>query len=235
MNADTQFGLLVALSFLPPLIFMLWLRAHEKNDRQTFRSVFGTFLYGGTVGVAVAVLLHVLFQFGFHQGGTPLPIAGPVLAAVVIAPIVEELAKALGLGLGRKHITELEDGIIYGAAIGLGFAATENMVYGLAALGEGGFGAAVGTIAVRIFSSTLLHATASAIIGFGYGLVVLRGGVALEVLPHYMLAVLLHAAYNFLVGLQVWWGFVAALTLVLMLTGMVRRRISELDALPHDG
>lgn len=233
-TADTQFGMLVALAFLPPLAFMLWLRAHEKTDREPFRSVLLAFVYGGTVGVAIALLLHVLFQFGFHQGGTPVPISSTILAAVVIAPIVEEVAKAFGLGLHRKHIGELEDGLVYGAAIGLGFAATENMVYGIAALTEGGFGAAVTTISVRVFSSMLLHASASAIVGFGYALAVLRGGVALQVLPFYLVAVVLHAGYNFLVGLQVWWGFVAALALVLLLTGVVRRRIRELDALPHD-
>ncbi len=228
---------LVALSFLPPVLFLLWIRAHEKHDREPFRAVLVVFAWGGSAGVAIALLLHTFFEAGFHRVGGPLPAAGistAFLAAVVIAPIVEEFAKALGLGLARRRMVEVEDGIIYGAAVGLGFAATENFVYGLTALAAGGFNEAVLTISVRVFSSMLLHGSASAIIGYGYGLAMRRGGVAFEALPHYIGAVLLHAAYNFLVGTQATWGFVAALLLVAFLTGFWRRRIRELDALPHD-
>lgn len=227
---------LAVLSFLPPVAFLLWIRAHEKTDREPVRAVMLAFTWGGSAGVGIAILLHILFEAGFHQAGGPLPIGltSALLAAVVIAPIVEEFAKGLGLGLVRKEMNELEDGIIYGAGVGLGFAATENFVYGIAALTEGGFDGAVLTISIRVFSSMLLHASASALLGWGYGLAVRRGGVAFEALPHYLGAVLLHAAYNFLVSTQATWGFVAALVLVGLLTGSFRRRIKELDALPHD-
>lgn len=233
LQDSTVFSILAGLSFVPPLVFLLWVRAHENNDREPVRAVLVAFLYGGSAGVAIAILLHVLFQFGYDRAGGPLPLASALLAAVIIAPIVEEFAKALGLGLVRKHMDEVEDGIIYGAGIGLGFAATENFVYGLAGL-EGGFGAAVTTISVRVFSSMLLHACASALIGYGYGLAVMRGGVPFEALPYYLGAVLLHAGYNFLVSTQAWWGFVAALVLVATLFGTLRRRIRDFDALPHD-
>lgn len=228
---------IAALSFVPPAAFLLWIRAHEQTDREPVRAVMLTFAWGGSAGVAIALLLHSLFEAGFHQVGGPLPAAGitrALLAAVVIAPIVEEFAKALGLGLVRRNMHELEDGIIYGAAVGLGFAATENFVYGLTALAEGGFNEAVLTISIRVFSSMLLHASASAIIGFGYGAVQRRGGVALEVLPHYMGAVILHAVYNFLVGTQAAWGLVSAIVLVGSLVGFMRRRIRTLDAVDHD-
>lgn len=229
--------MIAALAFLPPVVFMLWIRAHEHHQREPVRAVLLIFSWGASAGIAIAVLLHTLFEAGFHRFGGPLPAAGvttALLTVVVIAPVVEEFAKALGLGLVRRQMKEIEDGIIYGAAVGLGFAATENFVYGIAALAEGGVNEAVATIAIRIFSSMLLHASASAIIGFGYGLVVRRGGVAFEVLPHYIGAVILHALYNLLVGLAAIWGFVAALLLVGFLLGFMRRRIRELDALPHD-
>ncbi len=227
------FSVLAALSLLPPLLFLFWLRNHEDNEREPIRALLTTFAWGGSAGVGIAVLLHVLFDFGYSQAGSPIPVASSILAAVVIAPIVEEFSKALGLGLVRREMNELEDGIIYGAAVGLGFAATENFVYGLTALAQDGFGASVLTVSIRVFSSTLLHAAASAIIGFGYGVVVRRGGVAAEVLPHYIFAVLLHAAYNFLVSIQAIWGFFAAIVIVGFMIGTLRRRIRELDALPH--
>jgi RsiW-degrading membrane proteinase PrsW (M82 family) len=234
LTALGTFWVLAALAIIPPVAFMLWLRAHENHGREPRRAVFLVFLYGGTAGVGIAIMWHVLFHFGFSNGASPVPLSAAFLAAVVIAPIVEEFSKALGLGLGRHKMDELEDGIIYGAAVGLGFAATENLVYGLIALATNGFAASIAEIAVRVFSSMLLHGATSALIGFGYGMVARRGGVAFELLPHYVLAVILHASYNFLVGLHSVWGFVAALVLVGLLTGTLRARIRELDALPHD-
>lgn len=231
---STTLAILAAAALVPALAFMLWIRAHEKHEREPLRAVLITFLYGGSVGVGVAVLLHVLFEFGFHQTGTPIPISGAILAAVIIAPIVEEIAKGLGLGLVNREMDELEDGIIYGAAIGLGFAATENFVYGLTALAEGGFGSALTTILARVFSSMLLHASTTAIVGFGYGMAVRRGGVAFEAFPHLLGAMLLHAAYNFLVSIGGMIAFIAAVFIVLTTTGALRRRIKDLDALPHD-
>lgn len=192
------------------------------------------FVYGASAGVGIAVLLHQAFDFGFQNSGGPLPISSALLGAVIIAPIVEEFAKGAGLGLIRRELDELEDGIIYGIAAGLGFAATENFVYGFAALASGGFQDAVLTIAIRIFSSMLLHASASGLIGFGYGVVTMRGGVALEVLPHYLAAVLLHAGFNLLVSIGAFWGFIAALVLVAGLFGVLRRRVRDLDELGFD-
>ncbi len=229
----TTLSVLAVAAFLPALIFLLWVRAHERHEREPLRAVLVTFLYGASIGVGIAVLLHVLFEFGFHHSDTPIPVAGPIVGAVIIAPIVEELAKALGLGLARNEMDELEDGIIYGAAIGLGFAATENFVYGITALVEGGFGVALTTIVTRVFSSMLLHASATAIVGFGYGVAVRRGGVSIEVLPHLLIAMLLHAGYNSLVSFDSWFGFFAAVLLVIFVSTAIRRRIRELDALPH--
>ncbi len=45
----------------------------------------------------------------------------------------------------KGEIDEVEDGIVYGAACGLGFGATENILYGLSA------GVAVGGLAGLIF------------------------------------------------------------------------------------
>lgn len=221
---------LIALSLIPPLLFALWLRAREQVDREPLGAVTGAFVWGGTLGVAVAIVMHVVFQFGYDVSGGPLQVSDAFLAAVIIAPIVEEFAKALGLRPARRHMSELEDGIIYGAALGLGFAATENMVYGVAGLLDGGFGIAFGTVIMRTFSSMLLHAAASGIVGYGFSRVHVgqRGGALL--VGSYLTAVLLHAAYNFLVGLQAALGLVAAIVLVAIVISVLRRRIESLDA-----
>src|SRR5947208_7460320 len=61
-----------------------------------------------------------------------------VVGAAIVAPIVEEAAKGLGVRAGRPEIQKLLDGLVYGAAAGLGFSATENLFYGIARLLESG-------------------------------------------------------------------------------------------------
>lgn len=232
--SEALFAVLLALSLIPPLLYALYLRSREQHDREPVKAVLGAFLWGGTIGVAVALLLHILFEFGYHQAGGPLSIPDAVLAAVVAAPIVEEIAKALGLRGARRHISELEDGIIYGTALGLGFAASENLVYGIAGLLEGGFSVAISTVVVRTFSSMLLHAAATGLLGFGYSRMVLSGGVVWSLLPFYIAAVGLHALYNFLVGTEALLGLALGIVMVAVVMGMLRRRIEALDALPHE-
>lgn len=224
---------LFVLSLLPPFLFALYIRRRERHDREPLGAVVGAFIFGGTLGVAIAIFLHVLFAFGYGQAGNPLNVPAGFLAAVIIAPIVEELGKALGLGGVRRNINELEDGIIYGAALGLGFAATENLTYAATALFDGGVNAALGTVLMRTFSSMLLHTAASALIGYGFSKMVVRGGVVWSLIPFYLGAVVLHAAYNFLVSAQIVLGLIAAIAMVIAVLTTLTRHIEELDRLPH--
>ena len=54
-----------------------------------------------------------------------------IAAVLMIAPIVEEIAKALFLLyiISKKDFDNITDGLVYGAAIGLGFGMSENIFY----------------------------------------------------------------------------------------------------------
>lgn len=228
---QTTLAALAGLSFLPPLAFVVWTRNHERHQREPWGAVFGTFLYGGTLGVAIALGLEALAPAGgFGPGAT----GATFLMLVVGAPLAEEFAKGLGLGLVRHRILELEDGIVYGACIGLGFGATESFLYGLKAFGDQGLADAILTILFRVLSSVLLHAGSTALLGYGYSRMRLRREPAVALLPFYLLAVAQHALYNFLVGPQLVAGFGLAVAMVLVVTGILRRRIRVLDARPPD-
>ena len=220
-------GTLLALSFLPPIVFALWVRNHERHQREPVGAVLGMFAYGGTLGIAFALVLSLAFDVGF--GGSEL------IGLVVIAPFAEELAKGLGLRFVRRRVREVEDGIIYGAAIGLGFGATENLLYGLSALLDAGLTDAITTISLRVLSSVLLHAGSTALLGYGYSLLVLRDSSMALLLPYYLLAVAQHALYNVLVGTQYLVGVAAAVVMVLVVTTLLRRRIRQLDARGQGG
>jgi protease PrsW len=221
-------GILLGLSFLPPIVFALWVRNRERHQREPLGAILGTFVYGGTLGILLALALSLLLDIGFGA-------AAPALVSlVIIAPFAEELAKGMGLGFVRRNVLELEDGIIYGACIGLGFGATENLLYGLTEYAEDGLGDAVVTISLRVLSSVLLHAGSAALLGYGYGLARLRNAGLGSLLPFYLLAVAQHALYNFLVSQQFLLGFAAAVVMVVVVTTLLARRIKFLDRQPRD-
>ena len=229
------YSLIAALALLPPLVFTFWLRSRERHDRNPVRTTLASFIFGGTIGVAVAIVLHQLFGIAFAQPNLNFGLEASFLTVVVAAPLAEEFAKGLGLGFLRGHVRELEDGIIYGAGLGLGFAATENLLYGYQALTDQNLDFAIWTIVLRVFSSMLLHLAASALLGFGYARIVLGGHTPLLMLPYFIVAAALHAAYNGLVTMQGFggWGLTLALVLVVVVTSVLYRWIHVLDALPH--
>lgn len=171
---------------------------------------------------------------------------GLLVLVVFIAPIAEEIAKALGVFRVGRFINEIEDGLVYGAAAGLGFAATENLLYGavayLAGIAEGAssaeaLGSSLVLIGVRSFSSVLLHASATA--AFGYGIARSRLSTRpASILPFYLLAVLMHGVYNFFASFGELFtsrygdaaaliGFVAAVSLALLAVGLARSAIGR--------
>lgn len=194
--------LLVLLAFVPPLIYVIIVRNVERHRREPWRAVFGAFFFGAIVSVFLAILLSLFLDTNFNRpyelvyGHQSFVFQEAIILAIVIAPVVEEFTKGLGVGIVRRHIDELEDGIIYGAAAGLGFSATENLLYELSSLLEHQDLTFVAVAGLRAITSSFLHATASGILGYGIARRAVHGGIALEVFPYYALAVLLHAAYN---------------------------------------
>jgi RsiW-degrading membrane proteinase PrsW (M82 family) len=224
--------ILVFLSFLPPLIYTIWIRDTERCHRQQWISIFICFIWGSTIAVAAALVLEIVLQiplansYSFHE-------ITPFLITIVVAPVVEEFTKPLALGLKavRKHLTELEDGLIYGAVAGLGFSATENLLYGYSFLTEG-FITFLLLMTIRSFAGCLLHASATALTGYGYGKTVMKKTSLFRVFPYFLLAIFIHGFFNFLVSYE----FVGALTslglgllFVIFTITVIRDKIRSLD------
>ncbi len=96
------------------------------------------------------------------------------LLVAVAAPILEELAKPIGLIFLSKWIRTPLQGLVYGVTCGMGFAMVENLLYEsfflYTDLTEGGvpilWGA--GSLA-RGLLSTLGHAVGTGVVGYSYG------------------------------------------------------------------
>ena len=98
------------------------------------------------------------------------PTAITVFSAVIVAPLVEELAKPLGIyiiqGDEEPDLT-LQNWVILGAMGGLGFAVLENILYASSVLS---FGTDVALSLTLLRFLLPLHMVASSITGLGFGL-----------------------------------------------------------------
>jgi RsiW-degrading membrane proteinase PrsW (M82 family) len=223
---------LIFLSFLPPLLYTLWIRNRERYNREQWKPIFLCFFWGATIAVVAAFVLEGIFELPFTYSSSDVEMT-PFLAAVVIAPVVEEFTKPLALRLQtvRRNLNELEDGLIYGAVAGLGFSATENLLYGYSFLSEG-IVAFLVLMAIRSFGGCLLHASATALTGYGYGKTVMKHTSLFRALPYFILAIFLHGSYNFLVSYEfvgVISGLFFAFLFVIIAITVVRKRIRTLD------
>jgi RsiW-degrading membrane proteinase PrsW (M82 family) len=232
MTSVFTWVLLVFFSFLPPLIYTIWIRNTERCHREQWTPIFLCFLWGATIAVIASFFLEVVFEIPLTSSSSSSA-SVPFLATVVIAPVIEEFTKPLALRLKtvKNHLDELEDGLIYGAVAGLGFSATENLLYGYSFLSEGILFFLV-LMAVRSFGGCLLHASATALTGYGYGKTVMRHSSFLGVFPYFILAIVLHGFYNFLLSYEfigVISGLGLAFLVVIIAITTIRSLIKTLD------
>jgi RsiW-degrading membrane proteinase PrsW (M82 family) len=209
---------LLALAFLPPLLYLAGL-ALRRPGRSAGSGLLG-FAYGATMSLGVLALMYLLVaallgdptrlvQAVFPERGLAPGEARDFALIVVVAPLMEELAKGFGVWLLGARLATGRDGVFLGAAVGLGFSATETFGYLLAASAqpEAGpalpvLGIAVGVLflaGARAVTSAFVHPAATGLTGYGVGRAKAAGHAVLAgALPFYLLAAALHGAYNYL-------------------------------------
>jgi RsiW-degrading membrane proteinase PrsW (M82 family) len=143
-------------NFMVPVAFVVFLYERRYFSRLTPQTVSLAFLYGGLVGVIVASILWALF------------IRNLDLVSTLKIGFIEEFAKILGvvaIARYKWHDSEM-DGLILGAAVGMGFAALESTGYTFAAFLEsnGSISAAVEITLLRGLLSPMMHGTWTAIL-----------------------------------------------------------------------
>ena len=130
--------ILFIMAFLPPIIFAIWIRNTERYNRERWIPIILCFIWGATIAIIAALILEIILQIPLYLSFRNFSTIG-LLTAIVVAPFAEELTKPLALRIKRvdRELDELEDGLIYGAVAGLGFSATENLLYGFSFLIRG--------------------------------------------------------------------------------------------------
>jgi RsiW-degrading membrane proteinase PrsW (M82 family) len=194
-------GALIGFGILQAIIYLLFIRAIDLYEREPLRYVIPVFLWGFAVATTVSLVFNTLFQLTLSSV-TSVKTAS-FFTAVVEAPIVEESSKGLALLLvfliayfarrrsGLIEFAGVMDGIVYGAAVGFGFAIAEDLLYGIQYGPE--------TFIVRRIFGGFAHASFTSVTGIGIGLIPWVQNRALKViLPLLGLcgAITLHSTFN---------------------------------------
>jgi len=126
---------LIALMALQTLVLVGLVRFADLNENEPLAVVALLCAWGATGALAIAVVLDALIVDRLSAR------VDAVFGPTISAPPVEEAAKGLALGVvllasavvGRRRgwyeFQGVTDGIVYGAAVGLGFALGENVYY----------------------------------------------------------------------------------------------------------
>jgi len=181
-------------NFLVPVTYTVFFYQRRHMTRLDLPETMRAFFYGGVLGVFAAALLEQLFI-------TRLTL----LSAFEVAAI-EEFAKILGVLVAarhRPHDSELE-GMILGAAAGMGFAALESSGYVFTAfvVSRGSLDALVGETLLRGLLSPLGHGTWTAILAGVLFRETARRRYRIDrgVLGAYLTVVILHGLWDGLPG-----------------------------------
>ncbi|MCQ5375468.1 MAG: PrsW family intramembrane metalloprotease [Methanomassiliicoccales archaeon] len=242
----------ILVALVPSVLYILWIRNTEICKREPLFLVFLVLFFGLTAAFGIAFviensLVYLLFENGSLLNRFLWGVNGPnpeiylFILAVIIAPVVEEFVKASGVFLVYRRLAELEDGMIYGAASGLGFAAAENVIYFGDAL-LAGFEVFLVTAILRTLTSTVLHASSTAISGYGIGKAKLfrQIGRRSRWLQYVILAVVVHGLFNFFAilgmifsqGMEIYFaGLLASFAIATIAFRIMRLKIREFDTM----
>lgn len=177
------FGMAIAVSV--PIGFLVLVRWLDLYASGSLKGVLICFGWG-------IVAFWLALQINSYLGG----VFGSVLLVTLIAPIVEEISKSLILVyyVRRSDFTYFVDGAIYGFAAGTCFAVLENLFY----LGRVEAGAGLTVAMGRVFSTALMHGSATALVGISLGRLRFGQGPSrfISLLLGWAAAMALHITFN---------------------------------------
>ena len=180
-----MFATQVFVALLPVLFFLLALVVMDSFKLVPLRTVIFAIAFGAAIALLCLVLHHRMVASGLSA----------VVLKRYIAPVTEETVKATFIVwlLIRRRLGFAVDAAIAGFAVGAGFALAENLDY-LRTIAH----ARIWLWIVRGFGTAILHGATTCIFAMiARGIAERHPGRLLRALvPAWLVAVLIHAAYN---------------------------------------
>jgi RsiW-degrading membrane proteinase PrsW (M82 family) len=165
-----QTKVLLAGALAPAAVILAWTYFRDRL-REPPRVVLMTLLYGALVTIPI-VFVEGALQATLGIEANPQSIGQAAAISFIVAALVEETFKFWVLWrYSARHCAfdEPYDGIVYGVAASLGFAAVENVMYVLSAHQES-FESGLSVAFLRALLSVPLHAACGAIMGICVGI-----------------------------------------------------------------
>jgi RsiW-degrading membrane proteinase PrsW (M82 family) len=201
----------LGLAVLPVPLLIAAFRWLDRVAPGPWRNLLFAFAWGACAAALIAIVAN---SFATRWIATAIadPRNADTLGATVIAPIVEESAKAASVLLvflfRRRDFTGIVDGVVIAGVTATGFAFTENILYLGTAFGtdqlsgESGLASVTAaTFFVRVVMSPFAHPLFTVLTGIGFGIAALsaeRQHVRRVLVPlgGLLLAMGMHAMWN---------------------------------------
>lgn len=219
MPAILHIIFLVSLALLPSLIWLGYYLKRDQRPEPRYRLMI-TFIFGVLVTLLAAFIEGVLSKISSSFNNVFLP----TIVFFFAFPFIEEASKFLATLISniknRYFGDEYTDPMVYAITAALGFAAAENLRICLSILEENAvvlkmpvlanltipslvLNTLVITIFIRFLSAVFLHANASSIYGYfwGIGLILKKNRKMKFLLLSFgiIMATILHSFYNYLI------------------------------------
>jgi protease PrsW len=165
------------VAFTPAFLYLVPFMLLDRYDPEPLWLLALAFAWGALVAVLVSIVANTVITIAAAVvalfAGLP-PELGPLVGAVLSAPIFEEGSKGVGLLVllifFRRYFDDVLDGIVFAGVIALGFATVENILYYGSGLRAGGWYGLGLLFLMRGILSPFAHATFTSVTGIGCGI-----------------------------------------------------------------
>jgi RsiW-degrading membrane proteinase PrsW (M82 family) len=190
----------VFAGILPMVCWAVLVWWFDRYEKEPLHLLVISFLWGVAPAIVIAALVELVLALLSGYSGDTATTGISIFNLGIVAPLVEESVKMIGLlgvfWIAGKEIDGPLDGIIYGAMVGFGFAATENVLFFLTS-------ESVGELLVMIFLRAMvfgsLHAMIAAFTGLGLAFAKYArstGRMILWASGGFLMAVVFHSIHN---------------------------------------
>ena len=207
-SAGPAVAALCALACLPTTAFgLIVVRRLDRNHKEPWRLVLVSAAWGAIVATSLVVWGETVWEMSAQRALVPGP--GLDTSLAFMAGTLEELAKGLAVVLlflvMRNEFDDVVDGIVYGAAVGLGFNFMESVSYMTNVYsifqpeGVGGLAAGIQWYNRQVLGLFFGHATYTAFIGAGVGIARQLPGwrqKVLAILAGFVVAIAAHFSWD---------------------------------------